>query len=167
MNTRLEKSYNENLKILNSIKGLRVVSAIQEQYFFEGKLDKESMGTLKLEFKNGDSIVFNCDIDAESISIKRGDFSDKGTLGSDFDKFKWIRKDFLSESQLLNLGEIKKINLESLKIKEISIQTGCKLIFESGDFLYVWALPSDNIFYGLNRLPSYPLNMIKPELKEI
>lgn len=35
MNPRLEKVYKKNWQILDSIKGLEIKSAIEEQYFFE------------------------------------------------------------------------------------------------------------------------------------
>ncbi len=63
--------------------GLKIDSAIQEQYFFEGKLDDESLGTLKLKFSNKQELIFDCNQDAESLNIQSGGFVNKGSLETD------------------------------------------------------------------------------------
>ena len=157
MNPRLEKVYKENRQILDSIIGLEIKSAIEEQYFFEGKLDDESRGTLKLEFSNGEEITFNCDVDAESININRGGFADKGTLETDFEdeRYKWRNKEFLSKEELESFGQINQAEIEILTWDNSLVQSGCRISFQNGNFLHVWTIPSDNIFYGINQEPDY------------
>lgn len=157
MNPRLEKAYNQNLEYLNSIIGLTVETAIQKQYFFEGKLDDESMGTLKLIFSNGKEFIFDWDRDAESLSIRKGGFTNKGTLETDFEdnRYKWQEVEFISSNTFSNLGKVVDVYLEEMTNKFGTIQSGCKVEFLSGDYLRIWTLKSDNIFYGLNKKPPY------------
>lgn len=169
MNPRLAKVYKENRQILNSIKGLEIKSAIEEQYFFEGKLDEESRGTLKLELSNGKELTFNCDEDAESIKITEGGFVDKGTLETDFEdgRYKWEEKEFLNTEKLKSLGQIKQTEIEILTSNYGEIQSGCRLSFQNGDFLHIWTIESDNIFYGINEEPGYyKKETLKIELKK-
>lgn len=168
MNPRLEKVYKENRQILDSIIGLEIKSSIEEQYFFEGKLDEESRGALKLKFSNGKEITFNCDVDAQSIKIKSGGFSDKGTLETDFGdgRYKWKEKEFLKKEDLKSFGQIKQIEIEILTTNYGQIQSGCRLSFQNGNFLHIWTIPSDNIFYGINQEPEYyKKDNLKIELK--
>lgn len=170
MNPRLEHRYIENLNHLNSIIGLTVISALQEQYFFEGKLDSESMGTLKLEFSDGLELTFGCDTDAESLSIRSGGFTDKGTLESDFDdnRYKWKVQPYLSKTELAKFGRIKNCQIELLSNKFGTIQSGCRIIFENLDYLNIWTVHADNIFYGMNKIPPYYGNEnLKIELTDI
>ena len=169
MNPRLEKVYKANRQILDSIEGLEIKSAIEEQYFFEGKLNEESRGTLKLELSNGKEITFNCDGDAESIKINSGGFSDKGTLETGFEdgRYKWNEKEFLKEEDLKSFGQIKQTEIEILTTNYGEIQSGCRLSFQNGDFLHIWTIPSDNIFYGINEEPEYyKKDNLKIELKK-
>jgi hypothetical protein len=160
MNKRIEKIYSDNQKYLNSIFGLTITSAEQEQYFFEGKLDNESLGTLKLSFSDGKELTFNCDGDAESLNISPGSFTDKGNLETDFtdNRFKWLVKDYLSKQDLIKLGKIIDCKIELLSNDFGTIQSGCKLLFENLNFLYIWTIESDKIFYGLNQIPPYHNN---------
>ena len=90
MNEKNKVAYNDNIRFLKSMIGSRLESVIQEQYYFQGELDEESMGTLKIKFSNGKEFVFGCDGDSESLSIREGNFSDKGTLETDFDEGEMI-----------------------------------------------------------------------------
>lgn len=155
--SKTSKAYKENLQILNSIIGLKIKSAIEEKYFFEDNLNKESRGTLKLEFSNGEEITFNCGGDAESIKIKRGGFANKGTLETDFEdeRYKWREKEYLNYEDLKSLGQIEKTEIEILTSNKQEIQSGCRLSFQNGAFLNIWTIPSDNIFYGINQEPNY------------
>ena len=156
-NSRLE-SYKNNLQILTSIIGLKIISAIEEQYFFEGKLDGESRGALKLEFSTGKEIIFNCDQDAESIKIENGGFSVNGSLETNLAdaRYKWKEKEYLSSDQLDSLGFIQSTEIETLNLQnKVITQSGCRLNFQNGDFLHIWTIESDNIFYGINQEPSY------------
>lgn len=151
MNPRIKKVYASNLEILEEIIGLQITSAIEEQYFFEGKLDTDSKGTLKLVFSNNQEITFNCDMDAESLSINRGGFTDKKLLTKSFeDQYRWEEKEFLSYDELEMLGTIVSTKIQNTKDNNILYQIGCKIHFESGSFLNVWTSPSDNIFYAMN-----------------
>jgi len=160
MNHRLEKFYIDNRKYLKSIVGLLITSAEQEQYYFEGKLNTESLGTLKLSFSDEKELIFNCDRDAESLNISQEGFTAKDTLETDFkdSRYKWLVRDFLSRNDLIKLGKIIDCKIELLSNEFGTIQSGCKLIFENLDFLYVWTTNFDNIFYGLNQLPPYHNN---------
>lgn len=165
-----KERYTKNLKYLQSLIGLKIKSAFQEQYFFEGKLDEESLGTLKLEFSNGKELTFDCNQDAESLNIQLGSFTDKGNLETDFkdSPYKWRIKEYLNSKQLLELGEIKKCFIELISTKYGSIQSGCKMEFGNGSYLHIWIIESDNIFYGFNKKPPYYENEnLKVELKEI
>lgn len=157
MDRRLEKVYSDNQKYLNSIVGLAITSAEQEQYFFEGKLDNESLGTLKLSFSDGKELIFNCDGDAESLNISLGGFINKGNLENDFkdNRYKWLVRDYLSKQDLIKIGKVIDCKIELLPNDFGTIQSGCKLIFESLDFLCFWTTESDNIFYGLNQISPY------------
>ena len=166
----IQETYRKNLKYLESIIGLEIKTAIQEQYFFEGELDKESLGTLKLEFTNEKEITFDCNQDAETLNILSGGFSDKGTLETDFDdnRYKWTPKDFLNNEKLLRIGKIHKCYIEWCESLHNKTQSGCKIDFISGDYLYIWTTESDNIFYGLNLKPTYHGNEnLKIELQEV
>lgn len=157
MNQRLKLVYKENRQILDSIVGVEIKSAIEEQYFYEDKLDEESKGSLKLIFSNDEKIIFKCDIDAESLRIKKGDFTNKRALETDFKdgKYRWKEKEFLNKKKLQSLGQIVKSEIELLTFEKQEIQSGCRLSFQNGDFLHVWIIPSDNIFYGINQKPAY------------
>jgi len=150
MNSRLLKVYEENRQILDSIIGLKIITAIEEQYFFEGKLDQESRGTLKLLFSSGKEITFNCDMDAQSIKIANGGFANKGTLETDFNDrvYQWKERNFLEQEELELLGQIKQTEISILNNDKT--QVGCKISFPNGDILKIWTSPSDNIFYGIN-----------------
>ncbi|WP_338769030.1 hypothetical protein WAF17_09030 [Bernardetia sp. ABR2-2B] len=164
-----KKIYTRNLNHLQSLIGLKIESAFQEQYFFEGKLDEESLGTLKLEFSNGQELTFDCNQNAKSLHIQLGEFIDKTNFKTDFDnQYEWKIKEYLSSKQLLELGKIKKCFIELLSTEYDNglIQSGCKLEFENGHYLQIWIIESDNIFYGLNSKPPYYENL-KVELKEI
>lgn len=139
MNPKLQKAYKENRQILVSLIGLEIKSAIEEQYFFEGKLDEDSRGTLKLELSNGEEITFNCDGDGESIKIKRGGFVDKGTLETDFEdeRYNWKENEYLNYADLKSLGQIEKTEIEILTLNKQEIQSGCRLSFQNGAFLHV------------------------------
>jgi hypothetical protein len=169
MNLRLEKLYKENRQIMDSLVGLEIKSATEEQYFFEGKLDKESRGTLKLEFSNGQEIYINCDIDAESLKIQKEGFSNKGTLETDFEdeRYKWREKQYLSKEELQPLGQIEKAEIEILTREHQRIQSGCRISFQNGNFLHIWTTPSDNIFYEINQEPNcYQNQKVNVELKK-
>ncbi|PHN00554.1 hypothetical protein [Flavilitoribacter nigricans] len=157
MNPRVEKVYKENRQILDSIIGLEIKSAIEEQYFFEGKLQEESRGTLKLEFSTGEQITLSCDADAESIRIQRGGFLDKSSLEKDFKdgRYHWKEKEFLRKEELQAFGYIQGTEIEITTWGQREIQTGCRLTLKSGDFIHIWTTPSDNIFYGINHEPIY------------
>lgn len=157
MNPRLEKVYEENRRILDSIIGLEIKSVIEEQYFFKGRLDEESRGILKLEFSNKDEITFGCDGDAESLKIQSGGFSDKGTLETDYEdnRNRWAEKEYLSKEKIIELGKIEKTEIEILTSDYGDIHSGCRISFQNGDFLHIWTMPSDNIFYEINREPPY------------
>lgn len=165
-----QEIYTRNLNHLQSLIGLKIESALQEQYFFEGKLDEDSLGTLKLEFSNGQELTFDCNQDAKSLSIKLGGFIDKRNFEADFEdnQYKWKIKEYLSSKKLLELGEIRKCFIELLSTEYDNglIQSGCKLEFKNGHYLHIWTIESDNIFYGINEKPPYYENL-KVELKEI
>jgi|GEM_PF-6549630 len=170
MKQKRTKKYNDNINYLLSFIGLTVVSAIQEQYFFEGKLDNESMGTLKLIFSNGQEFIIDCDGDTESLSIRKDGFKEKRTLETDFEdnRYKWKEIEFISSNKLSNLGKVIKVYIEELSNEFGTIQSGCKLVFKSGDYLRIWTMESDNIFYGLNKKPAYLKNdNLKIELKTL
>lgn len=170
MNERLEIVYKTNIELLKLILGFSLDSVIQEEYFFEGELDTESMGTLKILLSNGQEFIFDCDGDAESLSIRKGSFTDKRTLDIDFEdnRYKWKEKDFLSSDKLAQFGKITNIYLEELTNEFSTIQSGCKIEFENGDHLFIWTIESDNIFYGVNEIPPYQNNKgLKIKLKEI
>jgi len=135
MNPRIKKVYRENQQILGSIIGLEILSAIEEQYFFEGKLNEESRGTLKLEFSNGKELTFKCDADTESIKVQKGGFQDKGTLETDFEdgRYRWKEKEFLSEEKLQIFGRIRNTEIKILTWQQREIQSGCRLTFENGE----------------------------------
>ena len=168
MNPRLEKVYKKNREILNSIIGLEIISAIKEQYFFRGNPTEESLGNLKLEFSNGKEITFGCDSDSESIKIQKGGFANKGTLETDFEdnRYKWIEKEYLTKTELKTFGKVVKTEIEFLASDSGKIQSGCRINFQNGEFLHIWTIPSDNIFYGINKEPPYYRNTeLKIELK--
>ncbi|MBR9917494.1 hypothetical protein GYB29_07400 [bacterium] len=170
MNERRKKTYQDNIEFLKSMIGCSLNSAIQEKYYFKGELYTESMGTLKLNFSNGQAFTFDCDGDAESLNIQKGGFSDKGTLETDFEnnRYKWEEKEFLNSEILRNLGQTTIIFLELLTNDFGTIHSGCKIKFKSGDHLHIWTVSSDNIFYGLNETPPYHDNeKLRIELKEI
>lgn len=170
MRQKRTKKYNDNIDYLLSFIGLTVDSAIQEQYFFEGKLDDKSMGTLKLIFSNGQEFIFDCDGDAESLSIRKDGFSDKGTLETKFEdnRYKWQEVEFISSNALSNFGNVVNVYLEELTNEFGTIQSGCIIEFKSGDYLRIWTIESDNIFYGLNKKPPYLKNEnLKIELKTL
>lgn len=110
MYQRLQKMYQDNIEFLVSIIDCSLTSAIQEEYYFYGELDTDSMGTLKLKFNNSQEFTFFCGGDAESLSIRKGGFWDKGTLESDFEdnRYKWKEKEFLSCDFLGKLGKRQK-----------------------------------------------------------
>lgn len=170
MNERLKETYKDNVEFLKSMIGHSINSAIQEEYYFDGELYSESMGTLKISFSNGQVFTFDCDGDAQSLKIQEGGFSDKGTLETDFEdnRYKWKEKDFLKSEIHRKLGPTTNIYLELLINDFGTIQSGCKIKFKSGDYLYIWTVESDNIFYGLNETPPYhDKKKLKIELKEI
>jgi hypothetical protein len=170
MNYRLKKIYEDNVEFLKSIIGCSIVSASQEEYYFDAELDSESMGTLKVIFSNGQEFTFDCDGDAESLKIQLGGFPDKGTLETDFkdNRYNWKEKVFLDSETIRKLGPTTHIFLELLTNDFGTVQSGCKIIFKSGDYLYIWTIESDNIFYGLNKTPPYrDKEKAKTELKEI
>ena len=168
MNSRIEKVYKENLEILNSLIGFELQSAIEEQYFFEGKLDEESRGTLKLEFSNKQEFTFNCDSDANSLRINRGGFSTKRTLETDFEdgRYKWKEKEFETKLKLKSLGKIESTEIQISNWYKTKAQIGCRINFENGDFLHIWTIESDNILFGLNEEPNF-IEEIKEKLKMI
>lgn len=157
MNPRLKKVYKENLQILDSIKELEIESAIEEQYFFEGKLSEESRGALKLQLSNGKEITFKCDVDSESIKIRKGGFTNKENFEAEFEdgRYKWKEKEFLNRENLKTLGKIKQTKIEFLISNCSKIQSGCRLIFQNNHFLHIWTMSSDCIFYGINQEPNY------------
>jgi len=170
MNERLEILYNTNIELLKSIIGCSINSATQEEYFFEGELDTESMGTLKLFFSNEQELTFDCDGDSESLSVRKIGFSDKRTLETDFEdnRYKWKEKEFLGSDKLAHFGKITNIYFEELTNEFSTIQSGCKIEFESGGHLFIWTIESDNIFYGINEIPPCQSNTeLNIELKEI
>lgn len=170
MNDKLIKTYQDNIDFLKSMIGCSIDSLIQEEYYFEGELDTESMGTLKVKFSNGQEFTFGCDGDAESLKIEKGGFSDKGTLETDFEdkRYKWKEKDLLNSETLRKLGQSTNIFLELLSTGFGTTQSGCKIKFKNGDHLYIWTTESDNIFYGLNETPPYQdKESLKIVLKEI
>ena len=160
MDTRIEKVYENNFKYLSSIIGLTIESAEQEQYFYEKQLNTESFGALKLTFSNGQQLTFNCESDAESLSINIGGFPNKDELIKDFgnDFYNWEVKDYLTKQELTNLGKIVECKIELLSDDFGITQSGCRIIFESRDFLNIWIIDSDNIFYDLNKTPPYQTN---------
>ncbi|MBL7997130.1 MAG: hypothetical protein JNL32_00700 [Candidatus Kapabacteria bacterium] len=137
--------------------GYTLESVINEQYFYCGKLDSESLGTLKIKFSNGHEFIFDCDGDGESLKIQKGSFHGKGILESDFEKkqYRWKENQFLSNQVLKKLGKTIYIYVELLTNHYGTYQSGCKIEFESGDYLYIWTILSDNIFYMLNGTPPY------------
>lgn len=170
MKDGLEKTYQNNVEFLKSMVGCSIDSAIQEKYYFDGERDAESMGTLKITFSNGKGFTFDCDGDSESLKIQKGEFSNKETLKTDFEDnlYKWKEKEFLNSEILKKLGLTTSIYLELLTSDFGTIQSGCKIKFKSGDYLYIWTIESDNIFYGLNKIPPYhDKEKLKIELKEI
>lgn len=170
MSQRLEIVYKTNIEFLKSILGCSVDSVIQEQYFFEGELETESMGTLKIVLSNRQEFTFDCYGDAQSLSIRKGGFTDKGTLETDFEdnRYRWKEKDFLSSDKLAHFGKITNIYFEELTNEFSTIQSGCKIEFESGDHLFIWTIESDNIFYGVNEIRPYQRKKdLKIKLKEI
>ncbi|WNJ19054.1 hypothetical protein [Pontibacter sp. G13] len=149
--------YHSNQDLLRGIIGLSVKSAVMEQYFYQGKLDEESLGTLKLAFTTGQEIRFDCHGDAESLLIQSGGFSDKGSFETDEEPrdFEWELKPFWDELQISQLGTVIGCAIEWLSYPHGMIQSGCKIAFESGDFLYIWSQESDALFYRMNQLPDY------------
>ena len=147
--------------------GKGIVNAIQEQYFFEGNLNTESMGILKFTLNNGRLFTFGCDGDAESLSIKEGGFTDKEKFQSECPEYKWEEKEFLSPEKLKLLGKITKVELEWIISEFERVQCGCKINFSNKQFIYIWTIESDNIFYGLNETPSYHNRNLKIELEEL
>ena len=168
MNSRIEQLYKNNLKILHSVVGLKINSAIEEQYYFEGKLDTESRGVLKLELSNGDEYTFQCDVDAESLNIYKGEFTDKRKIEDGFKdgRYKWIPKEFISNEILNQLGKIVSTEIQISNWYETESQTGCRINFQNGDFLQIWTVESDNIFYGLNKEANY-IKEVKEKVKMI
>tara|TARA_R110000744_G_scaffold380451_1_gene501284 strand:- start:714 stop:1247 length:534 start_codon:yes stop_codon:yes gene_type:complete len=167
---RLKIVYKENIRYLNALIAHSLESVVQEQYYFEGQLDTESMGALKLKLSDGQEFTFDCNGDAESLHIHKSGFKDRGTLETDFEdnRYRWKEREFLSAKNLNRLGKITNAYLEILTHKSGEIRCGCKIEFMSGDYLYVWTMPSDNIFYGLNAIPPYyAYDDLKIELKEI
>lgn len=152
MKLRLAHLQQQNLAILNTIVGLEIQSAIIEQFYFEGQPDEESEGILCLTFSNDKSFTFDCDGDAESLHIQEGTFSDKGTLDK---TFTWAYKHYLDEKTFNELGKITKTEIEHFISGDIQIQSGCRISFQSGDFLHIWTIPSDNLFWGINQEPPY------------
>lgn len=170
MNDRLKEAYQDNVEYLKSMIGYSIDSAIQEEYYFDGELDSESMGTLKITFSSGQEFTFNCDGDAESLKIQKGGFSDKGALETDFkdNRYNWREKPFFDSETIRKFGPVTNIYLELLTNDYGTIQSGCKIKFRNGDHLYIWTIESDNIFYGLNKIPPYhEKEKLKIELKEI
>lgn len=157
MNPRIESVYKENIHVLNSLAGLELQTAIEEQYFFEGKLDGESRGILKLKFSNDAEYTFGCDTDAQSLNIKKGGFANKGTLETDYEdgRYKWTPKEFINSETLQRFGQIQSIEIQLSNWYKTESQTGCRIKFKSGDFLYIWTVESDNIFYRINYEPNY------------
>ncbi len=127
MEERLKIVYKENLRYLKSLIGHSLESVVQKQYYFEGQLDTESMGTLKLKLSDGQELTFDCHVDAESLNIRKGGFSGKGTLETDFEdnRYKWKEKEFLSSNKLKQLGEITNVFVELLTAHFETIQSGC------------------------------------------
>ena len=140
--------------------GRTLDSAIQEKFYFYGELDTESMGSLTLKFTNGQKFTFDCDGDAESLKIEEGGFKEKGTLAKDFvdNRYKWEEEEFLRSGLLHQLGRMSTIYIEITTNEFGTTQSGCKIDFVSGDHLYIWTVPSDNLFYGLNVVPPYDRN---------
>ncbi|WP_408030340.1 hypothetical protein [Tenacibaculum xiamenense] len=170
MRQKQTKTHNDNIDYLSSFIGLTIDSAFQEQYFFEGKLNEESMGTLKLIFSNGQKFTFDCDGNAESLIIRKDGFTDKGILESNIEdnRYKWKEVEFISSNALSNFGNVINVYLEEFTNEFETIQSGCKIEFKSGDYLRIWTKESDNIFYGLNKKPPYLKNEnLKIELKTL
>jgi hypothetical protein len=159
--------FKRNIEYLKSFVGLTIDSAIQEEYYFDKELYKESMGTLLLTFDNGKSYTFDCDGDAESLLITCGNLTDKKQFETESLKYKWIKKEFISFDKLKQLKKIKKVSVELSKMNYGIIQTGCKLDFDNDEFLYIWIAGSDNIFYKLDMTPNYEMKTFKVELKEL
>lgn len=162
-----KQSYHTNLEYLKSFVGRTIESAIREGFYINNELDTESMGTLLLTFNDGESYTMDCDDDSESFLIKCGILKDKKNLETDSPEYKWIKKEFISASKLKELGKIKNVMIELTSMRHGILQTGCKLDFENGEFIYVWVYGSDTILYQLNESPNYDLKTFKVELKKL
>lgn len=170
MSTRIDKVYEENLSILRSLNGLEILAATQEKYFFEGKLDEESMGDLKIVFSDKREVIFRCDVDADSINIQFGGFSNRGTLEEDFKdgRYTWREEEYLTSSELACFGKIIRTEIEVCISSIGNTQSGCRISFQNGQFLYIWIISSDNIFYGMDTRPPYYQNAdLKVNLTEV
>lgn len=146
-----------SLIYLKSIIGSAITETIQELCFFDGRLDNESMGTLKVTLADSRELTFNCAKDAESLVIREGGFSDKSAFEKDFDNnvFKWTEQSFISSNRLNSFGVVTKCYAELLSSGNRMILSGCRIVFESQDYLPVWTTESDNIFYSVNTEPPY------------
>jgi hypothetical protein len=141
-----------NRDLLKEILGRAPISMIQELYYYDGKLDEESMGTLQITFENGDAYTFNCHQDTESLSIKKMGFTDKSSFAGT--EWSWQEKEFIPKEQLLKNGEISEIKLARILAYETDfIEVACILEFREGAFLSIWTAHADNIFYDFNVYP--------------
>lgn len=159
-----KQTYHSNLKYLKSFVGLTIISVIREEFYVNNELDNESMGTLLLSFSDGKSYTIDCDDDAESLLITCGIFSDKKLLENESQENKWIKKEFISQGKLKEIGKIKNVMIELTTMTYGILHTGCKLEFENGEYIYSWVYGSDSIFYRLNESPNYDLKTYKVEL---
>lgn len=146
-----------SLIYLKSIIGSAITEAIQELYFFDGRLDNELMGMLKITLANNREFTFSCADDADSLVIREGGFSNKSAFEKDFDNnlFQWTEQSFISSNRLNSFGVVTKCYTELLSSGNKMILSGCRIVFESQDYLSVWTTESDNIFYSVNTEPPY------------
>lgn len=162
-----ETLYQQNITFLKSFVGCEMKRVIQEQFFFEGVLDNESMGTLKIVLDTGESFTFDCDGDAESLCIMEGNIPDKSQIEDECKEYKWIDTDFLDGHKLSSLGKVVKVDLEWIITASGKVQSGCRFRFSTNDFFYFWIIESDNIFYGLNKIPPYHKKNLVIELQTL
>lgn len=155
MNTRQKEIYENNLRHATAILGVSLETILQEQYYYKGILDKESMGTLKIKLTSGEEFTFQSDGNVGALYLKKGGFSDKGSLESDFDdnRYQWKEVAFLTSEKLSSFGKITNISFQESRDELTANQCGCKMEFYSGDYLYLWTVGSDNIFYAINTMP--------------
>ena len=135
MNNRLVEVYKTNERLLKSIIGTKILLAERELYYYENKLVKESMGELRLTFSNNTSIIFTCDLDAESLNLYAGNFSNKEKMMKDFETtYRWEVVTYHQLNPSLDLGEIKSFSILESQHKQrmvtIRFSNECAFYFE-------------------------------------